>query len=124
MNRQTITPQEAGLSDLDIMRSSMPPAWRRNMDRRKRVWNAQERVYRACPWMRWNLPTLMYAVWVLPIDEGIKDVFTPRWGAITFGFLNDGMKPTLWFTLLNLVRNQPIHPSGAPTFRQWLRGKR
>lgn len=36
--------------------------------------------------------------WFGLLDEGIKDTLAPRWGLLTFHFLNDGMHPTLWHT--------------------------
>jgi hypothetical protein len=100
------------------------PVYQRNLARRKRVWDAEAKVYKYAPWMRSRFMRLLYVVWISPIDEGFREVFTPRWGAITFSFLNDGMKPTLWHTLLSLTsRHEGIYPDGAPTFRQWLKDK-
>jgi hypothetical protein len=46
---------------------------------------------------------LMWHFWHGLIASGVKDVMTPRWGEITFHYLNDGMKPTLWHTWRSIV---------------------
>jgi hypothetical protein len=39
------------------------------------------------------------------VSLNLRNTLTPRWGAITFGFLNDGMRPTLWHTWQELVHH-------------------
>ena len=46
---------------------------------------------------------LVYIFWFTLIDEGPRQTLKPRWGALTFHFLNDGMKPTLWHTWRSIV---------------------
>lgn len=63
----------------------------------------------------------IWSFWYLILTEGIRETCTPRWGAITFAFLNDGMKPTVWHTWRQITTadhaNSPycgIYPEGAP----------
>jgi hypothetical protein len=62
---------------------------------------------------------VMSTFWFGLLDEGVKQTCTPRWGALTFHFLNDGMKPTLWHTWYEMTHDNfspysGIYPSGAP----------
>lgn len=60
-------------------------------------------------WMR-HLPfgQLVAAFWGGLIEEGLVGTLKPRWGRLTFGFLNDGMRPTLWHTWHNITHRQTI----------------
>lgn len=44
------------------------------------------------------------AFWSGVLDEGLMSTVTPRWGMLTFHFLNDGMHPTLWHTWQQITR--------------------
>lgn len=76
---------------------------------------------RLTEWMR-RIPVvgqLVYVFWYSVLGEGYKSTLQPRWGAITFSFLNDGMKPTLWhaWRQIRYDQNDPytaIYPGGAP----------
>jgi len=46
---------------------------------------------------------LVHAFWHGLVYGGVRDTLKPRWGALTFSFLNDGMKPTLWHTWRSIV---------------------
>lgn len=91
----------------------------RNAKRRAAV-SFQSRVWLVLfPWM--NHPFLRYitAFWIGLIDEGPRALMKPRWGGITFGWLNDGIKPTVWHTWRQLTHshNDPytgIYIDGAP----------
>ncbi len=53
------------------------------------------------------------------MEEGIRSTCKPRWGMMTFAFLNDGFKPTLWHTLYQVVgpiggKYDGIYTEGAP----------
>lgn len=91
----------------------------RNAKRRAKVLTFQYRVFSKIP--PWNTPLFHYitAFWIGLIDEGPYQMLKPRWGGITFGWLNDGMKPTVWHTLRQLLHDQTdpytgIYPNGAP----------
>lgn len=72
-------------------------------------------------WMR-RIPIVgdfIRIFWASVLGEGWRSTIKPRWGAITFSFLNDGMKPTLWHTWrqVRYDQNDPytgIYVSGAP----------
>jgi hypothetical protein len=96
------------------------PAWERNMERRRKVVVFQLNTWsRFFPWM--NHPFLHYitSFWIGLIDDGPREMLTPRWGGITFGWLNDGFRPTVWHTVWGLFHSQTdpytgIYPKGAP----------
>jgi len=57
--------------------------------------------------------------WFSIIDEGFRQTLKPRWGAITFGYLNDGCGATVWHTWRQITHdsNDPytgIYVMGAP----------
>jgi hypothetical protein len=75
----------------------------------KREWARYKRRIKVADsltkWMR-HIPIvgrLVYIFWSTLIEEGPKETLKPRWGALTFFFLNDGMKPTLWHTWRSIV---------------------
>ena len=92
----------------------------RNAKRRAMVTRFQYRYWnRLFPWM--NTPVLQYVTsfWIGLIDDGPYAMLKPRWGGITFGWLNDGFRPTVWHTLRQLTHRHDdpycgIYPSGAP----------
>jgi hypothetical protein len=44
------------------------------------------------------------AFWYGVMDEGLRSTLKPRWGLLTFHFLNDGMRPSLWHTTQSVMR--------------------
>lgn len=74
-------------------------------------------------WMR-DIPIvgeLVSAFWYGLVAEGLRNTCKPRWGLITFAFLNDGMKPTWWHTWYQVTHKDAvgdpfvaIYPGGAP----------
>ena len=68
-------------------------------------------------WMR-RLPLvghLAATFWGSLLGEGIVSTCKPRWGALTFCYLNDGDAPTVYHTALSVLRpDTPIYPTGAP----------
>lgn len=59
-------------------------------------------------WMR-RVPyigSLVHTFWFCLFAEGLYQTMKPRWGALTFSFLNDGMKPTLWHTWRSITHDQ------------------
>lgn len=59
---------------------------------------------------------LLAGFWYCVLDEGVYAACKPRWGAVTFSFLNDGFSPTLWHTWRQLT-----DPSG-PYSGIWMDG--
>jgi len=100
---------------------NLPPAWHRNMARRRKVWNIQFALPRYFPWMHWPILGYMYSFWACLMEEGFVSTLKPRWGAITFAYLNDGMGHTLWHTIYTLIhptdkgKYSGLYPSGAPS---------
>ena len=82
---------------------------------------------RAEQWFGWtrHIPLVGQLVWVFwsnIVGMGVRDTVIPRWGALTFCFLNDGVKPTLWHTIYSVMHDDQapysgIYPSGAPRNR-------
>ena len=46
---------------------------------------------------------LLAGFWYCVLDEGVYAACKPRWGAVTFSFLNDGFSPTVWHTWQQLT---------------------
>jgi len=71
-------------------------------------------------WMR-HIPyigRLVEAFWYCLIEEGPYSTLKPRWGALTFAFLNDG-RPTIWHTWVQIAHHDGPHsgiyqPKTAP----------
>lgn len=108
--------------------ASLSPAEKRNWARRRRASIIEAEMYRRFFWLRWPIIHVIYSFWSSLIQEGFYQTIKPRWGAMTFAYLNDGMKPTLWHTLY-MITHRPhakfsgIYISGAPKSRaeaeQW-----
>lgn len=72
-------------------------------------------------WMR-HIPVLgkyTASFWYLLIAEGFRSTLKPRWGGITFAYLNDGMGATVWHTWRQMTRDNTdpytgIYINGAP----------
>lgn len=105
--------------DSNAYRASLSPAKQRNWDRRHKF-HLLERYIWKISWTNWPILRYVYTFWYNIMDEGIKNTCKPRWGSVTFGWLNDGMKPTVWHTWRQLTHNHVddpytgIYPSGAP----------
>jgi hypothetical protein len=100
----------------------------RNHQRRVRVWRIQHRVLNAYPQPIRPFINFVFSFWTGLIENGPRDMLKPRWGALTFGYLNDGMKPTVWHTVYsithdNLAPYSGIYPSGAPKSLADAKGK-
>jgi hypothetical protein len=108
------------MNEFDQLLASLSPAQQRNIDRHRRVVVFQMTTYRRLfPWMSHPFLQYIQAFWIGLIDEGPYQLLKPRWGGITFGWLNDGFKPTVWHTWRQLTHDQTdpytgIYPSGAP----------
>ena len=105
--------------DSDRWFNSLKPYEQRNRMRKLKVWDMAYGLYRILPWMNWPILSYVYAFWHSLFEDGLRSTCSPRWGAVTFGWLNDGMKPTLWHTWHQLTHNHMdkyagIYPSGAP----------
>jgi len=97
----------------------LSPRRERNIARRLKVWRVFYKMSKVCPWINWPILSYIYGFWYNIFDEGIRSTCKPRWGAVTFGWLNDGMEPTVWHTWRQLTHDQSdpytgIYPSGAP----------
>jgi hypothetical protein len=105
--------------NIEAWLNSLSPAKRRNHDRRMRVLNLVGKLYNNVPWMRWPILKVVYAFWHNLFEHGIKDTIKPRWGMMTFAYLNDGIKPTVWHTFWQITHGfnhkySGIYPQGAP----------
>jgi len=71
-------------------------------------------------WMR-HIPvvgTYVASFWYLLLEDGPRTL-KPRWGGITFAYLNDGIKPTVWHTWRQVTHDSSdpytgIYTMGAP----------
>jgi len=95
----------------------------RNGKRRRMVLNFQFRYWRKLfPWMNWSFMHYITSFWIGLIEDGPVEMLTPRWGGVTFGWLNDGMKPTVWHTVHTLLhptgKFTGIYVEGAPSSRR------
>ena len=112
-----IPPREVSMANntlmamLDKYRESA--GWR-NYQRRIKLAN------RLTSWMR-HIPIvgrLSYAFWFSMIESGGYQTLKPRWGSMTFAFLNDGIKPTVWHTWHSITTDDAaIYIHGAPKNR-------
>lgn len=100
---------------------SLTPAQRREWRRDQRRMKAIDTItspLRRIPFVG----SLVASYWFHLLDEGVVQTLKPRWGALTFGFLNDGIKPTLWHTWQTIKDPQGpysgIWVSGAPRNRE------
>jgi hypothetical protein len=72
-------------------------------------------------WMR-RIPVVgdfVRVFWFLIYTEGWRQTLDPHASGLTFSYLNDGMKPTLWHTWHQVTQpdDDPyvgIYPNGAP----------
>jgi len=96
---------------------SQSPSQKRNFDRRMKVTRLELRILKKYFWLNWPILNVMTTFWLILIDEGPVAVLKPRWGALTFSYLNDGMKPTLWHTIMQIInhpRYSGLYIKGAP----------
>ena len=86
-----------------------------------RVRRRERRITRLTSWMR-HIPVIgsfTASFWYLILDDGIVSALKPRWGGITFAYLNDGIRPTVWHTWRQMTHSHDdpytgIYPNGAP----------
>ena len=112
--------------DLHKLLESMPPATRRNHERRMRVYGIHQRIYNAVKWPKLPVLNLIWIFWTCLMEEGIRNTIKPRWGALTFTYLNDAYKPTLYHTIRTLINPQKsaTYVSGAPrNSKEWKHGR-
>ena len=91
----------------------------RNFQRKIRVNRIQMRMTKALRWPRWPVLKVVWDFWTSIMDEGVYQTCKPRWGAMTFAYLNDGCKPTLWHSWRQVTHDHTdqytgIYVSGAP----------
>lgn len=94
------------------------PEFKAEMARLKR---RSDLALRLTSWMR-HIPvvgSLVFTFWFSIIEEGVVQTCKPRWGALTFAFLNDGMGATVWHTWRQITHGQDdpytgIYVDGAP----------
>jgi hypothetical protein len=86
----------------------------------KRYQNRDKIAQYLTKWMQ-HIPIVGYYVgsfWYLLIMDGVYQALKPRWGAITFAFLNDGMGATVWHTWKSITDPygdfSGIYTMGAP----------
>jgi hypothetical protein len=60
---------------------------------------------------------LIQSFWFGILVEGVRDTCQPRWGLLTFSFLNDGFKPSVWHTWQQITR-----PHDHPYTGIWVTG--
>lgn len=102
--------------------SSLTLKQKRNYNRRNRVISFQFKISQKFFWMRWPILHMVYTFWSSVFEEGIRATLIPRWGSMTFAFLNDGIKPTVWHTLYTILHSPSakfsgIYTDGAPKSR-------
>jgi len=90
--------------------NSLPPHEQRNLNRRRRVWKISGWMIRNIPWYTWPPLYYVYSFWYSMMEDGFLNTCKPRWGAVTFGWLNDGIKPTVWHTWRQLTHKHNVDP--------------
>lgn len=91
---------------------SMSPEAQRNHDRRHKVMMIEIWMNQHIPWKSWPLLHLVYVFWICLMEEGIYQTIKPRWGALTFSYLNDGNKPSVFHTLYTIFTSPHSKYSG------------
>lgn len=104
--------------------SGWKPEWAETPEFKKQYRRLVRRNRVADRLTRWmlHIPVvgrLVQAFWYLLIYEGPYQTLKPRWGGLTFAFLNDGCKPTVWHTWRQITHDQTdpytgIYVMGAP----------
>jgi len=106
--------------DSDKWFNNLSPPVQRNLNRHRKIWEISGWMVRNIPWYTWPPLHYVYSFWYSMLEDGILDTCKPRWGAVTFGWLNDGIKPTVWHTWRQLTHKHSIdpytgiYPMGAP----------
>lgn len=85
----------------------------------------RSRSYRKHAALLWLFAWAMYipllnvaaVFWYGVFDEGLMSTIKPRWGLLTFHFLNDGLHPTLWHTWKQITGRQQGKYTGIWTPR-------
>ena len=102
---------------------SWEPEWAKDPEFQKEMEKIHRRdrmANRLTSWLR-HVPVIgdyVASFWFLLLNDGIKTL-KPRWGGITFAYLNDGIKPTVWHTWRQMTPDMAdpftgIYVMGAP----------
>jgi hypothetical protein len=108
----------------ETMTSSWNPEWSKTAAFQKeyrRMVRRNDAADRLTRWML-HIPVLgkfTRDFWYLLIAEGFRSTLKPRWGGITFAYLNDGCGATVWHTWRQMTHDQTdpytgIYIMGAP----------
>ena len=114
-----------GLDFDELLDRTIGPRGTPEREEHERAVSALKRRYmlieRATGWMR-RTPIVGRLVWVFwngLLADGPRATCKPRWGMLTFAFLNDGVRPTVWHTWASIRRSDVgIWPEGAPASRE------
>lgn len=101
----------------DILEWLDSPEFQAEYQRSQRRHNRAEGLTR---WMR-SIPVLgqlTSVFWYCILTEGVYQTCKPRWGAITFCFLNDGIRPTLWHSWYQVTHENTAPYAGIYTGKQ------
>lgn len=106
-------------SFFDKLFGSFSPTQKRNYARHRKVLDVEFWMWKHLRWPQMPILNVVWLFWTTLMDEGIVSTCKPRWGALTFSYLNDGFKPTLWHTWRQITHDQTdpytgIYPDGAP----------
>ena len=87
--------------------------------RRVRIYRFIYALANTIRWPHWPVLNVVWHFWASIADEGVKATCKPRWGMLTFAYLNDGVKPTLWHTWRQMTHDQSdpytgTYVGGAP----------
>jgi hypothetical protein len=115
------SPPEYYTWDHDAWYNSLSPSRKRQVDRRLFVIDIYAWISKNLPWINWPIINIATVFWTSLADEGPKEVFG-KYGSMSFAFLNDGMKPTLWHTYMQIFHRNcseysNIWVGGAPKNR-------
>jgi len=108
---------------IENYRNSLSPAGKRNWDRRGKAIRFEIAAFKKMPWVRWPILHVIYSFWGAIIQEGIIATIKPRWGAMTFAYLNDGMGTNIWHVWYVITHGphakyNMLYPKGAPKNRK------
>lgn len=90
---------------------SLTPAGKRNYIRHKRAALLGFKIQRTCFWLNWPILNVMTTFWTEIFESN-----SPL-DALSFAYLNDGIKPSLWHTCMQICNSKKysgIWIGGAP----------
>ena len=99
------------------------PTWDQGpaAEKRRKILRWMMAVGDVCPWMHGPVLNLVTSFWLGLLDVGIVGTCKPRWGGLTFSYLNDGIRPTAYHMVWSVLDPRtPIYPKGAPRNRSEL----